>query len=396
MQNRFNWTLLAIAMVVLSVSEAAVGAAPAEEPTEPASSVSERLDEAFASIVRDHRLATVGAAIIEDGEIVWIGHYGEQVPGVPASRDTMFNVGSVTKTITAELIVALAEDGVISLDEQMAAHWIDPDVADDPNHELLTPRHALTHATGFPNWRYMDPEFKLRFLAEPGTSFGYSGEGFDYVARFVEEKTGKPFPDLVNDYVFEPRGLTDISITPEDWVLERLALPVDEHGERRRPFCASAEERYCLGVGEWSAADELATTVEDYGRFMISVMRGDRVKPSSQAARMTIQTSTEDDEVLSCKPASMDRCPSAQGYGLGWEIFEFDDARIVSHGGSDWSERAMVYFDRDTMNGVILFINGPSSTTTEALIAGLNALDPGSPVAMLYRGWIDAYNASLE
>ena len=48
------------------------------------------------------------------------------------------------------------------------------------------------------------------------------------------------------------------------------------------------------------------------------------------------------------------------------------------------------------MNGVILFINGPSSTTTEALIAGLNALDPDSPIAMLYRGWVDAYNASLE
>lgn len=392
MQNRINRSFLIVAGA-LSLSGGVTSVAHAAEAsaTDP-----DRVDAALSLIVEEHRLATLGAAIIDDGEIVWIGHYGEQSPGVPASRDTMFNVASVTKTVTAELIIALADEGVISLDEPMATHWVDPDVADDPTHELLTPRHALTHSTGFPNWRYVDPEFKLRFSAEPGTTFSYSGEGFDYVARFVEEKTGTRFSDLVAEYVFEPRGLSGISMSVEDWVLQRLVLPVDEDGKRHRPFCASADERYCLEIGEWFSADDMATTVEDYARFMISVMRGERVSGQSQTDRMTIQTSTEGDPILACRPEVMSRCPNAQGFGLGWEIFEFNDAHIVSHGGSDWSERAMVYFDRDKMNGIVLFINGPSSTTHEALIDGMNTLDPGSAIAMLYRGWIDAYNASQD
>ena len=61
--------------------------------------------------------------------------------------------------------------------------------------------------------------------------------------------------------------------------------------------------------------------------------------------------------------------------------------------GSDWSERAMVYFDPATRDGVILFINGPASTSVDALVEGLRLLDPGSRMAALYEGWMARYRA---
>jgi CubicO group peptidase (beta-lactamase class C family) len=355
---------------------------------------SEQLDASFEKLIETHRVATLGAGIVQDGELVWTGYYGEATPGVPATAETMFNVGSITKTVTAELAVRLASDGVISLDEPMSPHWIDPDLVDDPRHEALTPRLALTHSTGFPNWRYMDPEFTLRFVAEPGTTFGYSGEGMDYLAHFLENKTGESFDTLVSTHVFEPLGLDDISITREDWVVERLALPVDESGARHDPYCSGPDGGYCLGTGDWSAADELATTVEDYAAFMIAVMNGKGVNDELADERIDVQTSSADDPVLSCKFEDRAMCPREQGYGLGWEIFAFDDRTLVSHGGSDWSERAMAYYDPATRNGVILFINGPSSTSVEALIAGMRVLDPDSRMAAMYRGWVDAYLAT--
>lgn len=350
------------------------------------------LDEKFQSIVKQYNMATIGAGIIEDGELVWTGYYGEQAPGVPASSETLFNVASITKTVTSELIVRLANEGVISLDEPMSDYWIDPDIAEDPRHRELTPRLALTHRTGFPNWRYLDEQFKLRFSFAPGTSYGYSGEGMEYAARFAEKKTGENFQTLVNERVLGPSGVKDISLAPRDWVIPRLALPVDSEGERKRPFCSGPDGGYCVPDGQWSAADEMVTTVEAYARFMIGVMNGEGVSDELQAERMTIQSSTAEDEVLACTLPDRTLCPSAQGYGLGWEIFEFEDAKLVSHGGGDWSERSMVYFNPETRDGIVLFINGPSTTNVEALMAGMNALDNRSKIAVLYRGWVDAYN----
>jgi CubicO group peptidase (beta-lactamase class C family) len=351
------------------------------------------LDQGFDRILSNHGAATIGAGIVRHGDLVWHGYFGEQAPGVPAGPSTMFNVGSITKTVTAELVVRLANSGVISLGESMSAFWVDPDLVDDPRHQQLTPELAVSHRTGFPNWRYMDPEFKLRFVSDPGTAFGYSGEGMDYVARFLEKKTGEPFSALVDKHVFEAIEIEDISITREDWVIDRLALPVDEKGDRHEPYCSSAAGDYCLSNGDWSAADELATTVEAYAQFMTAVSLGDGISSELQDDRFAIITSHADDPVLGCPFSDTAKCPTNQGYGLGWEIFEFEDAKIVSHGGSDWSERAMAYFDPATGDGIVLFINGPASTSVDALIDGMRLLDPGSRMAEMYQGWMERYAA---
>lgn len=385
-----------IRLLTMCVAAAAVmGCTHARERTPAPEVATERLDRGFELLVDEHGLATVGAAIIRDGAVSWSGVYGEQSPGVAAGPDTMFNVASIAKTVTAETVMRMVAAGDLSLDEPMSDHWVDPDLADDPRHRMLTPRLALTHRTGLPNWRYMDPEFRLRFAAEPGTRFGYSGEGFEYLARFVEKKSGQRFDALAAALVYEPLGIENMALGPRPWVVERIALPVDETGQRHRPFCTGPGDSYCNEMGAWTAADELATTVDDYARFMIGVMNGEGISDALQAQRVSVLSSTADDPVLSCKlPAP--QCPRAQGYGLGWEIFQYEDATIVSHGGGDWSERAMAYFDPATRNGVVLFINGPGSTGVEALIEGLLLLDEDSRIAAMYRGWVDAYEASAE
>jgi CubicO group peptidase (beta-lactamase class C family) len=62
-----------------------------------------------------------------------------------------------------------------------------------------------SHQTGLPNWRYQTKNV-LQFQSQPGTQFGYSGEGSDYVARFAGKKTGRPFEELAQKYVFDRIG----------------------------------------------------------------------------------------------------------------------------------------------------------------------------------------------
>jgi CubicO group peptidase (beta-lactamase class C family) len=114
--------------------------------------------------------------------------------GPPADGKTLYPVASLTKPITAEVILRLASAGKLSLDEPISRYWFDPDIKDDL-WSLLTPRLCLTHQAGFPNWRYQTKN-KLVFQFESGTRTGYSGEGHEYVARFAEKKTGQSLEGL--------------------------------------------------------------------------------------------------------------------------------------------------------------------------------------------------------
>ena len=116
-----------------------------------------------------------------------------------------------------------------------------------------------------------------------------------------------------------------------------------------------------------------------------------RAKGHKNWAKSNAWVRAANDPVLGCKLNDPGECPVAQGYGLGWELFDFGDRMIVSHGGSDWSERAMVYFDPDRRDGIILFLNGPADTSVDALIEGMRLLDPGSRLATLYAGWVEAW-----
>ncbi len=154
------------------------------------------LNKSFEKIIIDHQMVTAGAAIIRNGKITWTGYYGEQAPGIPATKDTMFNVASLAKTVTSEVIVKLVAGDKLSFDETMSPYWVDPDLVDDPRHNKLTPRIVLTHKTGFMNWRFLHDDYRLKFTSDPGTAFGYSGEGMRYVARFIEKNSMKTLRNL--------------------------------------------------------------------------------------------------------------------------------------------------------------------------------------------------------
>ena len=387
LREKFNWRVLAgfVCVVIIACSPAS------RQKNENGPTLSKmRIDQQLATVFERHKIKSAGAVVIQNAEISWSGYFGLQSPGVPTTKNTLFNVASITKTITAELILQLVEAREISLDEPMSSYWVDPDLNDDLRHKELTPRIALAHRTGFLNWRYMDDESKLKFVSDPNAKYGYSGEGYEYLARFAEKKTKQDFQSLVEHFVFNPNELTNISLSPQPWVYPRMVQPVDADGISHKPFCNANGSR-CSRVDQWSAADEMVTTVEDYAHFMISVMRGDKISRQLQTERFTVLSSTADDPILACPFEDKTACPRQQGFGLGWEVYQFDDATIVSHGGSDWSERAMAYFDRETNHGIVLFLNGSSENSLEAMIEVLEILDSGSRIAAMYRGWVAAY-----
>ncbi|MEM9302888.1 MAG: serine hydrolase domain-containing protein [Pseudomonadota bacterium] len=304
-------------------------------------------------LLQSHEVPAVAIAVVEDGELAWTAVFGERRPGDPADDGTLFNVASMTKPVVAELALRMAARGDFGLDDPMAAHWVDPDIAGDPRHLELTPRLALQHRTGLPNWR-RETEGKLALRFDPGTRAGYSGEGFDYLGRFLEQRSGEPLTALAGTTLLAPLGMSDTRFVFEPALEDRLAWPSRPGGESREP----------VRRDDWSAADDLLTTPADYGRFLASVLSGEGLTDDLRAQRWQLP---ENQFAGGC-PWGPDECPRAGGFALGWAVFEYEAETVVSQGGADWGERALGLIVPERQLAVAIFTN---SSNGMKVIAGL-------------------------
>lgn len=378
-----------LAILVLLIFAVQANAEPAAQPARERGHVpppTTDLDRAVANVLVEHGIVTAGVGLIDDGHLVWTGYWGEQEPGVPASATTRFNVASITKTVAAETALRLAAKGLLDLDAPLAPYWVDPDVADDPRHERLTARMVLTHTSGFPNWRFFRRDRKLAFENEPSAVYGYSGEGFEYLARAIENKLRRPFPDLVGTYVLEPAGMRASTLVIRREGLANLARRVDEQGDFPGHYCRP--QGGCRDEGSYSAADDMIVTVPDYARFLISVMNDEGYDAELGAERGRVHTDKGTQRVVDCGTRVGTACPRSQGYGLGFEVIDYGGFKLVGHDGSDWSEMALVYFYEPSDDAVIVFLNAPNRRALSAMPELLRLLDPSSPYLPQYRAWL--------
>ncbi|MEP2103282.1 MAG: serine hydrolase domain-containing protein [Parasphingorhabdus sp.] len=293
----------------------------------------------------EYDVPSAAIAYIADGNVAWTHVAGEAEPGKVATADTLYNIASMTKPLVAETLVRLAEGGAFTLDESMASSWVDPDIKSDPRHKLLTPRMALVHRTGFTNWRYQTKDV-LTFKNDPGTQFGYSGEGFQYMARFAEKKMGAPLETLVAQQIFEPAGMTQTSFTEKPWFAGRIAMSRNGKGEH-----AHATVRK-----DWNAADDVWSTAGDYARFLTWMM----ANPVSDQPTETYWTAKENLSRQICGEGRLaaEVCPKILGFVGGWNVYHTADNVIVMHGGGDVGERTLGFFDPVNKTGAVIFTNG--------------------------------------
>lgn len=301
-----------------------------------------QLDHDVPALLAAHRVPSASIAQIVDGKIATIATYGVQNDGSPATTDTLYDIASLTKPITAQTILELVSLGSISLDEPMYRYWTDPDIAADERTRLLTPRLALSHQTGFPNWRSQTGG-RLAFKWTPGTNYGYSGEGYQYVARFAAAKMNADFGHLVQSLTFEPDGMTSTSFGEQSWYHGRLAMPTQIDGTVLKPHFSKT----------YNAADLVYTTARDYAAFMVAVMNARGLTPGIAAQQRTIQVATAN----SCRQGAFG-CPLAVGFGLGWEVVRFSDDVILDHDGSDDGYKTYCYLSLTHRTGVVILTNG--------------------------------------
>ncbi len=307
----------------------------------------------------------ISIAVINDFELDWTQGFGVAESGMKReiNASTVFQAGSISKPVTALAAMKLVQRGVLGLDEDVNSYlksWQVP--ARHGWQPRVTLRHLLSHTAGltvhgFPGYQTSEPipsltqilngeapanTAKVEVNILPGLQARYSGGGTLVVQLLLEEVLGKPFPDIMQEVVLDPLGLTDSTFAqplPKPWEA-RAATAHPSKGVPLRGKYHTYPEMAAAGL--WTTAGDLA----QIGVELLTVLH-DR-----QPARLLEKTMIE--TMLSPQLEGRD---SNDFIGLGFFCAGQGDGCTFSHGGWDEGFVATMRLYKNLGAGAIIMVN---------------------------------------
>ena len=340
--------------------------------------------EAFADSLEAHvRADGVGgivAGVVVDGDLVWARAYGwaDRDRGVPMGNASISRTGSISKSVTAVLMMRLVDRGVLALDDPVERYLPEASGFVDarPGSPPVTFRHLASHTAGLvreprladaaagpiEGWedKVLASIRATAFDSVPGARYQYSNIGFGTLGLALSRAAGEPFMELVEREIFEPLGMTGSTFVIGEELRPRLATGYanrrDGTVDATQPALEHAGRGYKVPNGG------VYSTVADLGRFMgaMSGVPGLRIlAESSRREALRVQTPEDPND----------------GYGLGFSVRVDERGRtLASHGGSVAGYTAHIAFDPNARIGVVLLRNyGTGRTNLGAAAQGLVA-----------------------
>ena len=332
--------ILALALFAAGAARAWESGLPPAAPVEVG--MSSRLLDAGVELFRDAvsegdirgavlLVARKGKAVVHQ-PVGWRDHEA----GLPMERDTLFRAASNTKPVVATAVLMLAEEGKLSLDDEVRKHLAS---FDNPRAGSIRIRHLLSHTSGMriptiflqpllqpPSLRAEVDRFGAVGAEEPPeTGFSYNNPGFNTLGALIEAVSGVPLDVFLRERIYRPLGMND-SYNHESAAPNGRMGKVYRHqeGEHWKPSWSPGQPSEYPFV---RASGGMITSVADYARFCQMFVYGGELdgvrllRPESVAAATRPQPGSD----AGARPGMV-------GYGFGW--FLYADGRY-GHGGSD-------------------------------------------------------------
>jgi CubicO group peptidase (beta-lactamase class C family) len=250
----------------------------------------------------------------------------------------------LSKPIFAHTVLQLVDHGFISLDVPLD-NYFPGYLPGDPRSALITARHVLSHCAGLPNWR--NAEFPLRTYFEPGVEFSYSGEGYLFLQKAVESVMGEKIDGLIDRLVFQPFAMTRSSFVWDRRFDDNRAYPHDAFG---RPALS-------YKPGEANAAWSAQTCAADFGRFLMAVLEGAKLKPETYRLWLHPHAEVKHKGIQCLGPREQD-ITTRVAWGLGWGLKP--EEGTFFHWGDNGPFTAFTIGSVVDGNAVVIFTNGAS------------------------------------
>lgn len=314
------------------------------------------------ALMRERGVPGVSFAIVSDGRLLWQRAFGvkDAITREPVDEQTAFEAASVSKTVFAYAALKLCERGTLGLDTPLTRYTKQRFVENDARIDRVTARHALAHTTGFPEWRSSSP---LRFEADPGERFRYSGEGYFYLQSVVTALAGRTLPAPCGRYeadlevcatdfdafmrrsVLQPLGMTASGYLWPDDLAPRLARPHDVQGRTIAKPPSNAAD-----VARYGAVGGLLTTSSDYAKFLLAVLN----LPTGDAL---LGAAMRDEMLRPHVKLGSEKIDGADSWALGWAVQERPTGNVFLHSGGQSGFRSLTMASLERRSGFVILTN---------------------------------------
>ena len=383
-----------------------------------------RLEGLIIDRMSDTRVPGLSVALIRGGEVVYSRGFGyrdvEQM--LPATSNTIYGVGSITKTFTAVSILQLVEKGLLSLDDRVG------DILGfglKARGEDVRVHHLLTHTSGIPSLGYAaafitsmlglggrwlplsDPGQTFSYMSgaaewashKPGERFFYLNEGYVLLGLIVEKVSGLKYEKYVEKNILEPLGMSRSHFTREEVVGEEdVAAPyiVSEKGVTRSKFP--------YGV---TADGGLLSSVLDMSRMVVALMNRGRLGDSEILGSRYVELMEEPRITI---PSFQVFGGEAYGYGV-IVAPSFPGGRLIWHSGSILVHTGFYGYMPEKRMGVVVLSNAsgyPPGNIGMYALTLLQGMDPEETLPFIrhenllrmlegtYHGYKDSVEASVK
>jgi CubicO group peptidase (beta-lactamase class C family) len=296
----------------------------------------------------------------------------------PVAPDTVFQAASLSKPPFAYAVLQLHEDGAIDIDRPLSNYLPIAEAGHEPQIQRITARHVLSHTSGLQNWRFA-PADRLHVAFQPGERFSYSGEGYFYLQRVVEQLAGQGIEAFLQDRVLRPFGMYRSTYIWRPEHAQQLAMGHSDRDQPTEPWNAWQGRRMLELAAQWhkplpawryedvvralpdihaelaplpnnmipNVAGSLLTTAPEYAQFMVHLLgavSNAAGRSANRVRRAMLTPQTQLNSILS--------------WGLGWGLERSNDQTYFWHWGENGVFENFAIGDPQHGSGVVILTNG--------------------------------------
>ncbi|MEQ9030807.1 MAG: serine hydrolase domain-containing protein, partial [Aggregatilineales bacterium] len=318
----------------------------------------EKVVQIVKEMMEEHHVPGIALGII-DGDQTYTTGLGVTSVDNPldVTDETLFQIGSITKTYTTTAIMCLVEQGKLDLNARVRQYLPNFKVLDDSVADKVTVKHLVTHSAGWVGdvftdtgsnddsmKLYMEQMAELDQLAPPDTVFSYNNAAFAVAGHLIEIVTGKPYEAAIQELIFEPLGLERSFFFPRDMMTFRFVVGhvvIDDVAKVQRPWSIPRSS---------NAAGGITCHVKDLLSY----------------ARLHMEDGTTKDgtRLLSSETVQLMQTPQFPindfdgDIGLSWWIKERNGVKLVGHGGTTIGQTCDMVFAPSKRFAIAILANG--------------------------------------
>lgn len=324
------------------------------------------------TMLRETGVPGISLAVIRHNKVVFAKGYGFKTAGGKerVNRHTVFEAASLSKSFLVYTVHRLIDEGRFNLDTPMY-RYLDPGTLlnYDDRYKKITPRMILSHSSGLENWRMEHNPEKLEIVADPGTAYVYSGEGYTWLSAVLEVMLQQSYSNYIRDMVLSPLALKDVYLAYDTLK--------NEPGNY-----ATGHDQFGHAFPKWKnvypvPAGGIHLTAREYARLVIGIFNGKNLSAARERDLKSPIIRLNADTTI------------GHFFGPGFEILYSGGDTIISHGSSNTGFKGLVFYSTVSGNGFVLLTNADRGKWMAKYVSDITA---GLNINPIFKGlYYDQY-----